>query len=126
MLPALILPVTLKLAKVPVLVMFGCALVVTVPAVVALPAVATDKLATCVVDVTTNGAVPVAIFDINCGVVILALARTCAVPKLPTLALPVTLKLASVPVLVMFGCALVVTVPAVVALPAVATDKFAT
>ena len=36
-LPIFALPETLKLAKVPVLVMFGCALVVTVPAVVAAP-----------------------------------------------------------------------------------------
>ena len=51
----------------------------------------TFKLATLVVLVTTNGAVPVATLDMNCGVVILALANTCAVPKLPTLALPTTL-----------------------------------
>jgi len=37
-LPDVILPVTVKLVKVPVLVMFGCAAVVTVPAVVALVA----------------------------------------------------------------------------------------
>ena len=37
-LPALMLPVTAKLVSVPVLVMFGCAAVVTVPAVVALVA----------------------------------------------------------------------------------------
>ena len=41
-------------------------------------------------DVTTNGAVPVAMLLINWGAVTLALARTCAVPKLPTLALPDT------------------------------------
>jgi len=40
-----------------------------------------------------------------------------AVPKLPTLALPLTSKLVNVPTLVMFGCAAVVTVPAVVAAP---------
>ena len=39
------------------------------------------------------------------------------VPILPIFALPDTLKLASVPVLVMFGCAAVVTVPAVVVFP---------
>ena len=38
---------------------------------------------------TTNGAVPVDTFDINCGAVIFAVARILAVPKLPTLALPV-------------------------------------
>ena len=48
-------------------VILGCAAVVTVPAVVAepavsaVPAVATFKFATRVVDVTTSGAVPVAI-----------------------------------------------------------------
>ena len=60
-----VLPVTVKLVNEPTLVIFGCALVVTVLAVVALPAVATDKLATCVVLATTNGAVPVATLDIN-------------------------------------------------------------
>ena len=59
-LPTLALPETLNVVNVPVDVILGCALVVTVPAVVAEPAVATLKLATCVVDVTTNGAVPVA------------------------------------------------------------------
>jgi hypothetical protein len=37
--------------------------------------------------------------------------------KLPTVALPVTERLVSVPVDVIFGCAAVVTVPAVVAAP---------
>ena len=55
--------------------MFGCALVVTVPAV---PEVATFKLATCVVLVTVNGAVPVAILDINLVPVIVLL--TVSVP----------------------------------------------
>ena len=59
-------------------------------------------------------------------VVLNVVANTPAVPILPTLAFPLTLSVVNVPVLVMFGCALVVTVPAVVALPAVATDKFAT
>jgi len=44
----------IKLVNVPVLVMLGCAAVVTVPAV------ATFRLATCVVEDTMNGAVPVA------------------------------------------------------------------
>ena len=61
-LPLVVLPVTVKLLNVPTLVIFGCALVVTVPAV---PAVATFKLATCVVLVTTSGAVPVATVLIN-------------------------------------------------------------
>ena len=42
---------------------------------------------------TTNGAVPVEVFDISCGAVILAEANTCAVPKLPTLLLPAPLTL---------------------------------
>ena len=42
-------------------------------------------------------------------------ANTPVVPKLATLALPDTDILVNVPVLVIFGCALVVTVPAVVA-----------
>ena len=58
----------------------------TVPAVVAF------KFATCVVLVTTRGAVPVAILLINCGAVIFAVASTRAVPKLPTFALLVTLN----------------------------------
>jgi hypothetical protein len=100
-LPA-IAAVTVNVANVPTDVMFGCAAVVTVPAT---PAVATFKFATCVVEVTTNGAVPLAKVDVIC---------------------PEVLKDVSVPTLVMFGCAAVVTVPAVVALPAVATLKFAT
>ena len=49
----------------------------------------TFKFATLLVLCTLNGApVTVAILDINCGLVTLALANTCAVPKLPKLALP--------------------------------------
>ena len=51
-------------------------MVVTVPAVVALvalPAVAAFRLATCVVLVTTRGAVPVAILLVNVFAVIVAL-----------------------------------------------------
>jgi hypothetical protein len=56
MLTPVIVPFTPKPVNVPVLVILGCAFVVTVPAV------ATLKLATCVVLDTTNGAVPVDIF----------------------------------------------------------------
>ena len=56
---------TVSPTKLPILVILGCAFVVTVPARFALPAVATLKLATCVVDDTMNGAVPVAMFEIN-------------------------------------------------------------
>ena len=44
----------------------------------------------------------------------LPVAVTIPVPMLPMFALPLTLKLDNVPVLVILGCALVVTVPAVV------------
>ena len=67
-LPTFALPVTVRLDNEPTLVMFGCAAVVTVAAV---PAVATFKFATCVVDVTARGAVPVVTLEINCGAVIL-------------------------------------------------------
>ena len=73
--PLIIFAVTVKLLNVPTLVIFGCALVVTVAAV---PEVATFKLATCVVLVTVNGAVPVAILDINLVPVIVLL--TASVP----------------------------------------------
>ena len=88
----------------------------TVPAVVALvalPAVAAFRLATCVVLITLRGAVPVAILLLN------TVALTCAL----------TSNAVNVPWLVIFGCAAVVTVPAVVALvalPAVAAFRFAT
>jgi hypothetical protein len=71
------------------------------PAVSAVPAVATFKFATRVVDVTVNGAVPTAILEINCVPVI--------VPFAP--------NEVRVPTLVIFGWAAVVTVPAVVAAP---------
>ena len=50
---AVTVPTTSKLVNVPTLVMLACALPVTATAV---PEVATFKLATCVVDVTVNGA----------------------------------------------------------------------
>ena len=61
-LPMLALPLTESDDSVPTLVILGCAADVTVPAT---PATATFKLATCVVLVTTIGAVPTAIVDIN-------------------------------------------------------------
>ena len=101
------------LVNVPTDVMLGCAAVVTVPAVVAVPAAATFRLATCVVDVTMNGAVPVAMLDWN------TVAFACAF----------TLRAVSVPNDVMLGWAAVVTVPAVVAdtaVPEAATLRLAT
>jgi hypothetical protein len=71
------------------------------------PAVATFKFATCVVEVTVNGAVPIAMFDTS------VLAVTA----------PLTPNDVSVPTLVMFGCAAVVTVSDI---PAAATFRFAT
>ena len=76
-----------------------------------------------------NGAVPVAIVDTKTPAVpmlptlalpveLSVVANTPAVPMLPILALPDTLKVVNVPVEVIFGCALVVIVLAVVALPA--------
>ena len=62
---AVTVPLTPNDVSVPTLVILGCAAVVTVPAVVAAPAVAAFKFATCVVEVTTSGAVPVAILLIN-------------------------------------------------------------
>lgn len=64
-------PLLANPVKLPTLVMLGCAAVVTVPAVVAEDAVATLKLATCVVEVTIRGAVPVATLDINCADVVI-------------------------------------------------------
>ena len=63
------------------------------------------RLDTRVVDDTTNGAVPVATLLINCGAVILAVASTCAVPKLFTFALPVAFNVPETltPVLVIFA-----------------------
>ena len=63
--PAVKFPVTAKSpaidnpVSVPTLVIFGCAFVLTVPAV------AEFKLATCVVELTTSGATPVVTFDTN-------------------------------------------------------------
>ena len=76
-------------------------------------ACATFKFATRVVDVTVNGAVPVATFEIKVLAVMLP-----AVAKLPDVVVPVTPSEVSVPTEVIFGCAAVVTVPAVVALVA--------
>ena len=61
-LAAVTVPLTPNDVNVPTLVMFGCAAVVTVPAVVA---VAAARLATVVVELTVNGAVPVAILLVN-------------------------------------------------------------
>ena len=103
-LPALTLPVTLKLVNVPTLVMFGCAFVVTVAAVFELPDVnAYVALAT----------VPVTFAPVSC-------VSPLPLPvNLPVLAvmfaaviLPFTFNPVSVPTLVMLLCPAIVTLPA--------------
>ena len=81
-LPLVTLPVTTSDVNVPTDVMFGCAAVITVPAVAAF------KLATCVVETTVNGAVPLAMFEDN-----LEAATVPVAFKLPTLAFPVITEL---------------------------------
>ena len=126
-LPEVVVPVTPNEDSVPTLVIFGCAAAVTVPATLA---VATVKLATVVVLVTTNGAVPdasvlvicpVALTVVNAPVfaVVAPTVPLCAQNNraftLPAVMFPVTANADSVPTEVIFGCAAVVTVPAVVA-----------
>ena len=104
-LAALIFPVTARLDNVPTDVMFGCALVVTVPAVVAEPAeVAYVALAT----------VPVTFAPVT-ELIPEPLPNKLAV-TFAAVTLPVTAREVNVPTLVMFGCALVYTVPATSAL----------
>ena len=74
---------------------------------------ATYKLGTTVVLVTVNGAIPVATLLTKKLAVMFP-----AVAKLPLVVVAVTASDDNVPTLVMFGCAFVVTVPAVVALVA--------
>ena len=92
-----------KLVSVPKLVMLGCAAVATVPAT------ATLRLATCVVDDTVNGAVPVATLDMSVDAV-----TEPAVRRLPPVILPLDVSVA--PTEVMFGWAASTTVLAVVAM----------
>ena len=100
-LPDEIFPVTPKLVNVPTLVMFGCAAVVTVPAVVAaLTVPVTLAPASC--DRPLPLPVNTPVFDVMFAAV----------------TVPLTPKLVNVPTDVMLGCAAVVTVPAVVALVA--------
>ena len=118
-LPTLALPVTVKLVNVPVLVMFGCALVVTVAAEpVALPVnapvnVVALTLPALILPVTLKLVnVPVEVI-FGCAAVVTVAAEPVALPvnapvnvvaeTLPALILPVTVKSVSVPVLVMFG-----------------------
>ena len=109
------LPLIFKPVSVPTLVILGCAAVVTVPAVVAAPLNAPVN----VVAVTLpNVPLPVAL-TIPPVIILPAFKLPVAVikppvPMFPMLALAVTLKLANVPVLVIFGCKAVVNAPATV------------
>ena len=89
--PKLLVPDTVKLVNVPTDVIFGCAAVVNVPV---------NKLAPIVPELAY-------IF----AAVMFAVNVPAAEPILPTLALPETVRLVNVPVLVMLGCAAVVSVP---------------
>ena len=117
-LPMLALPETDTEVNVPTDVMFGCAASLTV---FATPEVAEFRFATRVVDETANGAVPVPITDTNCPVVVTLPPETLPVavinplvPILPILALLDTERLDRIPTLDIFGCAVVVNVPATV------------
>ena len=127
--PPVTAPLTANAVNVPTEVMFGCAAVVTVPAVVAAPE-------TVIVYVPLNlaaGIVPELIFapfnalrpapdPLNWLPVTVPVALTRpAVLKLPPCTLPLTDNDVSVPTDVMLPCAAVVTVPAVVALVALGT-----
>ena len=134
--PPCTLPLTLKLANVPVLVMFGCAAVVTVPAVVALVALPTAPLTllpATLLAVVAYATAPFTLAPLMYVILLplpLKLPAPCITklfalivpvmlaPPMPSIR-PVTLRLTNVPVLVIFGCAAVVTVPAVVALDTV-------
>jgi len=97
-------------------VILGCAAVVTVPAVVAEVADVAD--ATVPVTLPPGIDVKPAPDPINVLAEMFPVAETSPpVSKLPEVVLAVTVRLPSVPTLVMLGCALVVTVPAVVAAP---------
>lgn len=111
-----VLPVTARLVNVPTDVILGCAAVVTVPAVVAEVADVAD--ATVPVTLPPGIDVKPAPDPLNCDPVTCPAAEISPpVSKLPEVVLAVTVRLPSVPTLVMLGCALVVTVPAVVAAP---------
>ena len=96
-LPEVILPVTAKAVNVPVLVMFGCAAVVTVPAVVALVALDT-------VPVTLAPTIELNPLPLPVKTPVLAVNAT-------AVTVPFTPKVDNVPTPVILGCALVVSVP---------------
>ena len=111
-LAAVRLPFTPKLVNVPTDVILGCAAVVTVPAVVADPAlVAYVALATVPVTLPPANALKPLPLPVNTPVL--------AVMLTPVI-VPFTPSDVNVPTDVMLGCAAVVTVPAVVADPALA------
>ena len=92
-----------------------------VPVTTKLPDTFATPLIFAPVPVTTNIlALPTALMltlPLAAGIFTLLFPFACTPIKLPTVALPDTDSDASVPVLVIFGCAFVVTVPAVVAAP---------
>ena len=93
-LPDVVLPDTVKLVNVPVLVMFGCAAVVTVPAVVALVALDTVPVTLAPTNELNPLPLPVKtpVFAVNAAPVVV----------------PTTFNDVNVPTLVIFGCAAVV------------------
>ena len=105
-LPLVVLPVTVTEVNVPTEVMFGCAAVVTVPAVVAEVAVVAVPALVAKVALAT---VPVTLAP-----VILDSPDPMPLMLAPVM-LPVELNEVNIPTEVMLGCAAVVTVPAVVA-----------
>jgi hypothetical protein len=107
------LPLTERLLSVPTLVMLGCAAVVTVPAVTAEVAVPADPA---VVAKAALATVPVTLAPVN--ELNAAPEPKCVPVTLAPVILPLTLSAVRMPTLVILGCALVVTVPAVAAVPA--------
>ena len=117
-LPPATLPNTLKALSVPTLVILGCAFAVTVPAVVALVAVPADvaKVALATVPVTLAPVIALSPDPLPLMLAPLMLPVALTLPAvliLPPLTLPVTARAVSVPTDVIFVCAAVVNVPAI-------------
>ena len=92
-LPMFALPLTDNDVSVPTLVMFACAASLTV---FATPDVAAFKLATRVVLVTVNGAVPVAMLETNVGAITCVVAFKFAPTMLPDVTVSVVVFLSKV------------------------------
>ena len=118
-------PVALTLLNVPTDVMFGCAAVVTVPAVVAVATVPVTLAPGMLVNPAPE---PLNAVASTLPLALRVVAEITLAPVIlppmppPVVILPVTLKLVNSPTLVILGCAAVVTVPAVVALVAVVAE----